>query len=383
MKILLIGEYYSQNLGDPVLCKTVEYSILKSIPDAEIVPFDMSGRIDFDSCFEPKEYTRTQKWFFRIENRLPFLLQPFALCRVIQKDEVRYMRTVCLLDKVLAQNSFDLAVFAGGSIFMDYFAGVIYGIVGRCAKRNIPVIFHACGMSYLTQDTRRVLQKALNFSNVRSVSLRDGYQRFMEEFHIRTSVEETFDTALGCSQYFPGNPDIVADIGIGVIWIPAHYEFQKALVRSVQRTGKNWKIFTNGAIGDWETAKRILNDLGIPECEWGDYLADRPGNAEECIQTVTGFRKIVSFRMHSQIIATSYGIPSVGFVWDEKVRNFYTKLGREQNCLDVDASINWEEIERRLCSGGEKLINVATSAGCHSTELLEKKIRSVCEEVRL
>ena len=46
MKILLVGEYYSENLGDPLLCQTVEKLIAREYPGAQIIPFDMTG-VDF------------------------------------------------------------------------------------------------------------------------------------------------------------------------------------------------------------------------------------------------------------------------------------------------------------------------------------------------
>ncbi len=383
MKILLVGEYYSQNLGDPVLCQTVEHSIMGAFPDAQIIPFDMSGKTGFDTYFKPTHYSHAQNWYFRLAYRAPFLLKNFPLCRVIQQETDRYMRTMCMLDTILEQESFDLVIFAGGSIFMDYFAGIIYGIVSRLAKKKIPIIFHACGMSVLTEDTAYVLQKALNFKNIKSISLRDSYSRFLEQFHVSTSVTETFDTALACSKYFSQNQDTIADIGVGVIGIPAYFEFQKALVQSVQQSQNSWKIFTNGSSGDLNMAIRILSDLGITASEQRNYIVSNPKNAEELIKTVTGFHKVVSFRMHSQIVAASYGIPIFGFVWDDKIKDFYTKIGMPNNCKEPNNPISWEEVESRVGIDGEQLRNLAINAGESSQKSLFKQIRELYDEVVL
>lgn len=383
MKILLVGEYYSQNLGDPVLCQTVEHSILDAFPDAQVIPFDMSGKTDFDTYFEPTHYSYAQNWYFRLAYRASFLLRRFPLCRVIQQDTDRYMRTMCMLDKVLEQEPFELAIFAGGSIFMDYFAGVIYGIVRRLASRKIPVIFHACGMSVLTEDTAYVLQKALSFKNIKSISLRDSYARFQDQFHVKSNVMETFDTALACSKYFTQNQETIADIGVGIIGIPAYYEFQKAMVCSIQQSGNTWKIFTNGAPNDWKMAMRILNDLNIPSFERRKFIVSNPRNAEELIKTITGFRKIIAFRMHSQIVAISYGIPSFGFVWDDKIKDFYTKIGIPCNCKTPSEPILWREIASRLCVDREQLHHLAVNAGESSQKSLIKQIREQYNEVAL
>lgn len=383
MKILLIGEYYSKNLGDPVLCQTVERTILDAFPAAQIIPFDMSGKIGFDTYFKPTHYSHAQNWYFRLAYRAPFLLKHFPLCRVIQQDTDRYIRTMCMLDTVLEQEPFDLAIFAGGSIFMDYFAGIIYGIVSRLAKKKIPIIFHACGMSGLTEDTAYVLQKALNYKNIKSISLRDSYARFLDQFLVSASVTETFDTALACSKYFAQNQVTIADIGVGIIGIPAYFEFQKAMVCSIQQSGNTWRLFTNGSPNDWEMAIHILNDLNIPASEQRKFIVSNPRNAEELIKTITGFRKIIAFRMHSQIVAISYGIPSFGFVWDDKIKDFYTKIGMPCNCKKTNEPILWREIESRLCVDGERLHNLAVNAGESSQKSLIKQIREQYDEVAL
>ena len=48
---------------------------------------------------------------------------------------------------------------------------------------------------------------------------------------------------------------------------------------------------------------------------------------ESIINQITSYRKILSFRMHSLIVALSYGIPCYGFVWDNKVRELFEKIG--------------------------------------------------------
>ena len=73
MKVLLIGEVYSENLGDPLLCGTVEHLIRQRYPDAEIVNFDMSGMVDAQHLFgeDGVSYGIRTKWdklmlYFRV-----------------------------------------------------------------------------------------------------------------------------------------------------------------------------------------------------------------------------------------------------------------------------------------------------------------------------
>ena len=50
---------------------------------------------------------------------------------------------------------------------------------------------------------------------------------------------------------------------------------------------------------------------------------------------LAGFQSIISFRLHSHIIAASLDIPSVGVVWDDKLRFFFQKTGHEERCCTV------------------------------------------------
>lgn len=49
MKILLIGEVYSPNLGDGVICETVAALIKQKYPNCEIVMADLSGRSEYEA----------------------------------------------------------------------------------------------------------------------------------------------------------------------------------------------------------------------------------------------------------------------------------------------------------------------------------------------
>ena len=57
----------------------------------------------------------------------------------------------------------------------------------------------------------------------------------------------------------------------------------------------------------------------------------------ELVAQISGFRAIVAHRLHASIIAYSLGIPSVGLVWDKKVRAFGIMTGRERFFIDPTA----------------------------------------------
>ena len=344
MKILLIGEYYSDNLGDPLLCQTVESIIKDAYPQAEVIPFDMSGKTSQTSTYLLGDYDLGTKIFLKLIQLFPEIFLKSAFFRAYKANEHRYLRVWCTLNELLKLHKFDLAIFAGGSLFMDYFAGVIYMIVKRLGSTKI--IFHACGMSRLDADSEYLLNYALRSKNIRSISLRDSYMRFLDLFPTHAEVIETYDTALGCSNYYNPAPTHIADYGIGLMEHSSFAEQQKQLILQLLESKVSWKVFTNGARHDYVHAKKILAECGITECQMNDYLVPRPCSSDEFVTTVTQFKKIISFRMHSLIVANSFGIPCFGFAWDYKVVDLFEKLGLPHNY--ATEKISFGEIENTL-----------------------------------
>lgn len=345
MKILLVGEFYSDNLGDPLLCQTVERLILREYPDARIIPFDLTGRVSETEYYQPKTspaMDRVTEW---VHDRFLYYRRA-AILRAYDRDRIRALRVWYRMKELQKKHRFDLVIFAGGSLFMDFFAGMINLIIRRCAMRRTKVIFHACGMSTLDEDAVYLLRQVLAGRNVVSISLRDSYERFAELFPTKAKVVNTYDTALNCSCLYKSNAEKKIPLGIGLI--DRCYEQQLALIRYFLGRDIRWKAFTNGSPYDWEYAAKLLNDAGIPEEKVSDYLEKRPVTVQELIDTVTGYERIIAFRMHCQIVAASFGVPSFGFAWDAKVTEFYEKLGWSQGC--TARTEDFEEVERILSS---------------------------------
>lgn len=375
MKILLIGECYSNNLGDPVLCQTVKYIIEEAYSEAEVIMYDMSGKVGYFSHYDyhSEEYKFGHKLLLKLSAHLPKLFLKSRLYRDYIKNETRYIRALYSLDDILNKHSFDLAVFAGGSLFMDYFAGIIFCIVHKLARHKTKMIFHACGMSSLNQDSIDLLRIALNNKYVCSISLRDSFERFRQLFHRKANVIETNDTALNCSKYFCSANRKRADIGIGLMKSSAYIEYQKSLLDYLRQSSLPWKVFTNGA--DQKDAIETLCEIGMTEEEIDRYLEPCPKSAEEMVELITSFGKIVSFRMHGNIIAASYGIPCFGFVWDDKVKEFFTKLGFDRNYVTMNEVFDIDAVCERLDMDVQRLRKEAKRQGIDSKNELIRAMK--------
>ena len=129
MKILLIGEYYSYNLGDPLLCRTVERVIKNEYPNAEIIPFDMSGKTGYNEFFDFNQRTFVEWGLTKTLDIFSKIFINHPLSKKYRADRLRHLAMLCSLLQTLRKHRFDIAIFAGGSIFMDYFSGIIYLLI--------------------------------------------------------------------------------------------------------------------------------------------------------------------------------------------------------------------------------------------------------------
>ncbi len=343
MNILLIGEYFSSNLGDPLLCSTVKKIIHNHFPDAQITPFDLSGRINFTELY-PLEFSFFEKCFLKLSNELTKLFSLSKLYQKYKKSELRYLRTLFHLKSLLKENDFELAIFAGGSLFMDYFIPLIF-IITKILKRNkTKIIFHACGTGQMDKHDKKLLKYFLNDENVISISARDSYDFINNLLKNKSKLIETYDTALNSPSFFKADSSKSFDLGIGIMG-NGNFLFQKELVNLFLNSTFNWKLFTNGAEYDYNAAKKILSELGINATEHHKYLLPRPTTPEQLINDINSFNKIISFRMHSLIVACSYGIPLIGINWDKKVVEFMTKMQLSKFCYNPDKNFSMTGID--------------------------------------
>lgn len=143
-------------------------------------------------------------------------------------------------------------------------------------------------------------------------------------------------------------------------------------------TAISWKLFTNGSQSDIEFAQRIKSELGLS----ADRICDHPASSESLVKTVTQFDNIISFRMHSQIIAASYGIPCFGFVWDDKIKEFYQKIGYPNNCIVPEDDIDMKLIIGISDIDGKDLRYRAEQNGLESRECLLEGIKCTIKSKR-
>lgn len=341
MKILILGAYYSSNLGDGVICESVAYLLHKHFHDAEITIKDLTSRRYFDHSAPPDILARLDK-----ERKKDFLRQ--YITRVFRWDKVfiheknrfnqdtSYIEDVCQLDA-------DIVVIAGGQLFMDRYALFLEAYINRFTSRNIPVFINACGTGNAhSPHISDQLSTALSNPLVPLISCRDNVQLLNKFYMKKKQAITTYDPALWCNKCYSisKNPDTDI-IGLGIMYVNnmsrdlvTHFWIQ--LIQALEKQSLHWKLFINGAGTDYVYAQYVFEQLTDISGSFEEHFVPIPEKPENLVQMIADFKSIISFRLHSHIIAASLDIPSIAIVWDQKVPFFFEKIEHPERCCTIN-----------------------------------------------
>lgn len=337
MKIAVIGVYYAPNLGDAIICDCVMSWLCERWPSAVIDRIDIENK----KCFEKQEDTSMRLLVYRGLK----LKWDYWQTRHHIRDRVYYWNMLDVAarqdfyEKVAAEK-YDAAVFAGGQLFMDWLSADICGFLKQFEQAGTPVYFNACGVGITVSDKiREMLSRHLLCDNVKLISSRDDAEQIKQLYlDNKKNVIKTFDPALWTSCVY-GNISVSPDsvVGLGVMYsnhapLWKITRFWIRLIRELDAVGIRWKMFCNGAVDDYNYAAYVLEKAGRSREK---YLCRCAENPQELIRQISSFCSLISFRLHSHIVAASYGIPAVAIVWDEKLRFFYRNLGHEERCRTI------------------------------------------------
>jgi polysaccharide pyruvyl transferase WcaK-like protein len=116
-----------------------------------------------------------------------------------------------------------------------------------------------------------------------------------------------------------------------------------------------WKIFTNGTHKDYEFAKHILLKMCYSSNQINFLIQRQPKNPKDLVEIISGFKGIISFRLHSHIVAYSLKVPGVGIVWDNKVSFFYSSINRNDSCFKLNNDIGTiiDKLDENICHNFE------------------------------
>jgi polysaccharide pyruvyl transferase WcaK-like protein len=369
--IVITGEIYSTNLGDGVIFDTLKYLFQQVDPSTIVVPLDITGREPSQGAYT-KTPDRIKIAMIRFgENYLGpvySLLAGAAHYLVVRQQTDRQWKP--------ALESASALVIGGGQLLMDNHLGFpvkIRGIASAAKSLGLPFHFCACGVGeHWSRIARGIFRSVL--SEARTILLRDSLSKArLDAFIPGISSTITFDPAIWSDEVYGWKKHQTQNqlIGIGVInFLDAKLRFPKnvqmsegqwediwlAIIQRLYHRKFTFEIFTNGSIADYEFARKI-SQRAREQCDLKCPVAERPVMATDLAHTISRYSGVIAARLHANIIANSYQIPSVGIMWDEKVRSYYQYMKRDKFCFEVenlDSEVLVEQLTYTLQEGMDR-----------------------------
>lgn len=248
----------------------------------------------------------------------------------------------------------DVVIFGGAPLF-NYQYQVFYertAVTLEIARKyRKPVIFSAIGIEGYDEDNKKCqrLKKTLNFDCVKQITTRDGMEDLKKyKSNPDLVIARVCDPAVFSAETFrnylaPQKTGTVKKVGIFVfrangfkdnkIDFSRHdsVDLWKDMIRELESRGYDYRLLTSGHFGDEAFLDYLIREHGIEE-EKCIFNMNAP---EKLVAEISGFDAVVSCRLHPSIIAYSLDIPSIGLIWNPKVKYFYDCIGYPDRRMDV------------------------------------------------
>lgn len=330
MNILLIGECYSNNIGDQIVAIASEHILKKIYPGANFVKLDLGGRTHIASNKDNHGSNRNQN---SVLFRLRVLLSKLSIIDyLLKKKNVNGLKPYYINSINNAKPS--LAVFCGGQLVNDTFVCQIEELSNILLEKNIPIIYNAVGIGTLNTWQSSIFSKVLQLPNVKMVSCRSRADRFSSTLSLTRIVFDSFDPAIFASEIYRIERDKTSEvIGLGIMDSTRFNReelilFWTGIIGKLEERKLKWKLFYTGSPNDYNLAIEVLQRSGLKSFD--KYIKKEMYSPLDLLQELKTFRKIISFRLHSHILAFSIGVPSIAIKWDEKINDFFDKIDRSK-----------------------------------------------------
>ena len=281
----------------------------------------------------------------------------------------------------------DVVVFGGAPMF-NYLYQNFYErtavTLELAQKYRKPVLFSAIGIEGYGENNKKCqrLKKTLNFDCVKQITTRDDFEALQKyRTNPQMKVDKVADPAVFSDKIFENykadrKPEEKKKIGIFVLrqngFVDNKIEFSKdeaarfwvALGAELERRGYDYEFVTSGHFGDEAYLDYLIRKYNVSpnRCV---FNMDLP---ETLVGKISSYAAVVSCRLHPSIISFALGVPSLGIVWNPKVRGFYSSIGYEGRVMeakDLSAVSVADRLERLMEEGVVKdedfLMSVYTS----------------------
>ncbi|MBB1318434.1 polysaccharide pyruvyl transferase family protein [Shewanella sp. SR43-4] len=252
---------------------------------------------------------------------------------------------------ISAIKSSELVIIGGGQIIDDSATGHmlyrIMDIIKICHSLHVPVIISFVGVSQLSSKNFNKLKKLAPY--LEKFCVRDSKSLIrLKENNINARVTNLIaDPVFNISKWVDLKNTDIKYIGVNIMNLNAVIGVED---QSLETCSRNLiKIALELDLG----VRLILTSFG-QDLDMARILENHFKNAnypidikfvttpESVTEAYSGVEIMLSHRMHSSIIAMSYGIPCLAYNWHTKVEGLEKLVNSESSILKIHQDINFE-----------------------------------------
>jgi polysaccharide pyruvyl transferase WcaK-like protein len=350
-RLLLLNVKYSSNLGDAVLVECLEHELEKCGFSAS--SFDLAGRSHNDTT------SAKRKFILDTLQRLPLILRSTATYLALTylvKTKIRPMFRGAL-------RNCDGVVLGGGNLLSDIdlnFPSKIEAVLQEAKRVAIPVAVFGIGVSDdWSKQGERLFRSAFSGLNLVHVSVRDERSKDIWDKRLGSVAPPAIvgrdpgllAGALWRSEVRTRRAAPVVGVSVmSPVALKYHSDtelpdndvirrWSVALVYALVDAGYHVNLFTNGSSEDDACLRLLAMAIsGDSNIMASVTVSERPLTAERLAQLIASCDVVIANRLHSNIVAYSFGIPSVGLSWNTKLNSFMNSVGRGEYVLDTGKS---------------------------------------------
>ena len=366
-KIAIFAYIEDSNIGDPVIGETCKY-----LCETVCKNNNIDAEISLHALAHPQNdfvgWLKKRTKFAKPNKKRIFLYSTLLLKFHFDKKFRSYYTNII--------KNADCIIFGGGTPlkwFSQHFWATSYCIINTADKYNVPIYFNATGIEgYDDRNfTSNLIKKLLKKKCIKTITTRDDIVS-LNKFEPNKEHKVVGDPALFSKEFYSNNNNVVDKdniIGINVIrsgifnvngfdikeedLVNFYYE----MIKRLDKDGMKWQIFTNGVENDYKLGLRVLEKLNIQPTD--EKIVPKPKTAKQLVDVCSKYKGVIAGRMHAMIISTSYDIPCVGLIFNEKIKWFSRHIGAEERFFYPKDMNNYDLIydtfKKALEEGNTKL----------------------------
>lgn len=343
LNITFIGLYEEQNLGDKIIADCTEHLYFDELGNTE---YNVK-RLCLDYVEKRQKLSLKDKIINKINRTINVKRNRIDSIQKRKIEEYKKYYEINIKDS-------DIIIIVGGGLIKftyQFFGGAIIALLETAYKNRIPVFFNSIGIEGYDEGNYKcqMLKKALNIPIIKSFTTRDDLKTLKEKYlNQKPPMPCNFvcDPAVWVSEIYKIKRNKFSDvIGIGIgrasLFVDNGIDFKKEqlfslyynLFKTLREKGYKVCLFTNGLSMDNDFAIKIKTKLKESENMVELYIPQSP---QELVTIIASFRGMIATRLHSNIIAYSLDVPSVGLVWNDKLSFFGKNIGASEYYLTCD-----------------------------------------------